>query len=285
MRPRRCWTAARRSATRTCWRRSAATIRSPGSCPRPSLELGALHESAGRLAEAAQAYKRLLAAAADDAWRARAIWSMARVYDAAQALRRGARRLSRAGGTLSQVRASSPGARPIAGPGRGEAGREPYVRLVADRRQPPLAPPMFRRWHWAAPADRAVRALSTEGVVPSLEASRIVLGDRDHLRLLDAADGVSRWSAELGSSAGLGRLPRRQADRRRPRPGRRARPGHGRGPVAISTRRRRRRTRTGPTRSPRPARRPTSRGARGRRRSTASGSSRAGSSACAGPAS
>ena len=49
--------------------------------------------------------------------------------------------------------------------------------------------------------DRAVRALSTEGVVPSLEASRIVLGYRDRLRLLDASDGVSRWSAELGSPA------------------------------------------------------------------------------------
>ncbi len=63
------------------------------------------------------------------------------------------------------------------------------------------APPMFRAWHWSAQDARRLRALSTEGVVPSLEASRILLGERDSLKLLDASDGGLRWTARLGSPA------------------------------------------------------------------------------------
>jgi outer membrane protein assembly factor BamB len=81
-----------------------------------------------------------------------------------------------------------------------QLAREPYARMVADRLQRPTAPPLFRRWHWTAPADRVVRAMSTEGIVPSLEASRIVLGDRDSLRMIDAADGSGRWATPLGSA-------------------------------------------------------------------------------------
>ena len=168
--------------------------------PDALLELGKLYESLGRLAEAAQAYKRLLSVAADDEARAKAIWSIARVYEARQLhvaacdayldllARYPKLRLEPGGATIAE----SVGAR---------LDREPYARLVADHHQPPVSPPMFRRWQWAAPPERAVRAMSTEGVVPSLEASRIVLGDRDVLRMLDAADGSTRWSSDLGSAA------------------------------------------------------------------------------------
>src|SRR5262249_54205525 len=50
--------------------------------PEALLEVGSLYESSGRMAEASRAYKRLLTAAIDDEHRARAIWSMARVYEA-----------------------------------------------------------------------------------------------------------------------------------------------------------------------------------------------------------
>ena len=149
----------------------------------PCCELGRCHESAGRLAEATQAYKRLLAAAADDERRARALWSLARVYDA--------RKLYVAArDAYLDLAARYPGMRLESGrrrPSRSGSRRSSAVSrtydwspTVASRRS---RPPMFRRWHWSAPADRAVRAMSTEGVVPSLDASRIVLGDRD-----DAAD-------------------------------------------------------------------------------------------------
>jgi outer membrane protein assembly factor BamB/tetratricopeptide (TPR) repeat protein len=169
--------------------------------PEALMELGALHESRGRLAEATQAYKRLLAASADDDWRARAIWSMARVYDARKLYVAARDAYLELAARYPRARLES-GGETLAERVEAKLGREPYVRLVDDRRQPPLAPPMFRRWQWSAPADRAVRAMIAEGVVPSLDASRIVLADRDRLRMLDAADGSSRWSSELGSSAG-----------------------------------------------------------------------------------
>jgi cellulose synthase operon protein C len=169
--------------------------------PDALLELGALYESTGRLAEAAQAYKQLLAAAADDEGRARAIWSMARVYDARK-LHVAARDAYLDLAARYPKSRLEPGGETVAERVEAKLGREPYVRLVEDRRRPPVAPPMFRRWEWSAPPDRAVRAMITEGVVPSLEASRVVLGDRDALRMLDAADGSTRWSSELGCPAG-----------------------------------------------------------------------------------
>ncbi len=168
--------------------------------PDALLELGSLHESSGHLAEAAHAYKRLLAEAPDDRRRAMAIWAMARVYDARKlhvAARDAYLELS---ARYPKVRLESGGPTVAEAVAR-KLACEPYVRLVAERHQPSVAPPMFRRWHWAAADARGVRALSTEGVAPSLEASRIVLGYRDRLRLLDASDGVSRWSADLGSPA------------------------------------------------------------------------------------
>jgi cellulose synthase operon protein C len=168
--------------------------------PDALLELGSLHESSGHLAEAAHAYKRLLAEAPDDRRRAMAIWAMARVYDARKLHVAARDAYLELAARYPKVRLESGGPTVAEAVARKLAG-EPYVRLVAERHQPSVAPPMFRRWHWAAPDARGVRALSTEGVAPSLEASRIVLGYRDRLRLLDASDGVSRWSADLGSPA------------------------------------------------------------------------------------
>ena len=49
------------------------------SVPDALLELGALYESSGRLAEATRAYKRVLTTPGDDGRRARAMWPLARV--------------------------------------------------------------------------------------------------------------------------------------------------------------------------------------------------------------
>ena len=164
-------------------------------------ELGSVYEASGRLADAAHAYKRLLVLAADDARRARAIWSMARVYDA--------RKLYVAArdayiDLLSRFPKAQlePGTGPtVAERVADKLSRPPYASLVADRPQPPIPLPMVRRWHWEAPADRAVRAMGIEGGVPSLEAGRILLSRRDALRLLNPSDGSTRWAAELDSRA------------------------------------------------------------------------------------
>lgn len=163
------------------------------------LELGALLESTGRLAEATQVYKRLLSSASSDDARARAIWSLARVYDTRKLYVAARDAYLDLAARYPKVRLDSKGPT-VAERIEEKLRREPYARLVADRRQPPVAPPMFRRWQWTPPADRAVRAMTTEGIVPSLEASRIVLGDRDTLRMLDAVDGSTRWSTALGAS-------------------------------------------------------------------------------------
>jgi outer membrane protein assembly factor BamB/tetratricopeptide (TPR) repeat protein len=169
--------------------------------PDALLEMGGLHEASGRLGEAAQAYKRLLAAAADDEQRARALWSTARVYDARKLYVAARDAYLDLAARYPRV-ALEAGGEPAAQQVEAKLAREPYPRLLADRRAPAIAPPMVRRWSWTAPSDRAVRALTAAGVAPSLEASRVVLADSESLRMLDAAAGSARWSAKLGWSAG-----------------------------------------------------------------------------------
>ncbi len=229
---RRCWSAAGASAIRTCWTSSAAISRPPRSCPTPcSRWAGSTSRRAG------WARPRI---PTNGCFRPRrttsggrpALWSMARVYEARQLY-------VAACDAYLELAARYPEARPDAGArdrgaGRGgEARARPYRALLAGRRGPAIAPPMVRRWPWAAPSDRTVRAISAEGVVPSLEASRVVLGDGETVRLLDAVGrpGAVVDQARLGG--GLGGLPRGQADRGRRAAGRRARPGAGTVAVAY----------------------------------------------------
>lgn len=162
--------------------------------------LGAVHQSAGRLADAARVYKRLSLVAPDDSRRAEALWAMARVHEQ--------RKLFVVALEIYQdLAARYPAAR--VGPSGSSAAeevarklaREPYARLIDARDHAPGTPPMFRRWQWSPPESRGLRALSTEGVVPSLEAPRIVLGDHNSVTLLDASDGSVRWTARLGERA------------------------------------------------------------------------------------
>ncbi len=160
-------------------------------------ELGSVHETSGRLAEAAHAYKRLLALAGDDSRRARAIWSMARVYEARKLYVAARDAYLDLVSRFPKVQLE-PGTGPTVAERVAEKlGRPPYASLVADWPQPPIPLPMVRRWHWEAPADRAARAMGIEGGIPSLEAGRILLNRRHALRLLNPSDGSTRWSAEL----------------------------------------------------------------------------------------
>ncbi len=198
-------------------------------------ELGALYESSGRLAEAAHTYKRLLALADDDARRARAIWSMARVYDARKlfvaardayldlAARFPKVRLDRGEGPTVAERVAETLARP------------PYASLVADRPQPPIPLPMIRRWHSESPAERSVRAVGIEGIVPSREAGRIALSRRDTLTTPRSLRRLGAMDGRAGFAGRLGRLSRRQADRRHAPPDRGAGLEPGDGAMAVRT--------------------------------------------------
>jgi outer membrane protein assembly factor BamB/tetratricopeptide (TPR) repeat protein len=170
--------------------------------PDALLALGALYEESGRRAEAAYTYKRLEALAPDDEYRAIALWSTARVH--------AARRLFvPARDAYLELLARYPKIELRRGQARGrirdlasaELARPPYAALIADRRQPPIPEPMARRWHWQSADLRPVRTIGTAGIAPTIDASRVVLGQRDQVRLLDPTDGATRWAAGLGSPA------------------------------------------------------------------------------------
>ena len=164
-------------------------------------ELGALYESSSRLAEAALTYKRLLTLAGDNAHRARAIWSMARVYDARKLYVAARDAYLNLLTRYPKVRLE-PGKGPTVAERVAEKLRAPpYSSLVADRPQPTIPVPLVRRWHSESPADKSVHAVGIGGIAPSLESGRIVLSRRDTVRLLDPSDGSERWTAEFGARA------------------------------------------------------------------------------------
>jgi outer membrane protein assembly factor BamB len=170
--------------------------------PDALLELGSVYESTQRLSDAAHAYKRLLLVANDEERRAKAIWRLARVYEARQLY-------VSARDSYLDLQARYPKVRLQEGNRQGtvtelvstELARAPYTQSVGDRPQPPIPLPLVRRWHWQAPARQSIRAISAEGVAPSLEAGRNFVIDQNVLRFLDPATGSPRWSSELGAPA------------------------------------------------------------------------------------
>jgi outer membrane protein assembly factor BamB len=167
--------------------------------PEALSELGSIYQASGRLVEATHVYKRLLALASDDEGRARAVWHLARVYDSRKLF------LS-ARDTYLDLAARFPRAR-VADTDSGqtvsdlvsaELARAPYSLLEGDRPQPLIPLPLFRRWHWQAPASHEVRAVCAEGIAPSLDVSRLLLVEREGLRLLDPRTGSPRWFSEIG---------------------------------------------------------------------------------------
>src|SRR5262249_20925792 len=138
----------------------------------------------------------------DDDRRAMASWRLAHVYEARKlflAARDGLLDLQARFPKL-QLRDGDRTA-PVAELVAAELARAPYAQLVADRPQPPLPLPRFRRWHWPAPANQPIRLVSAGGVTPSAEMGRIFLVDNGALRLIDPSSGLPRWSAELPSPA------------------------------------------------------------------------------------
>ncbi len=138
-------------------------------------ELGAVYESSGRLSEAALTYKRLLALAEDDTRRARAIWSLARVYDARKLYVAARDAYLSLQTRFPKVRLDRGAGPTVADRVAEKLARPPYASLVIDRPQPPIPRPMIRRWHWESPAERSIRAVGIDGIVPSREAGRIAL--------------------------------------------------------------------------------------------------------------
>jgi len=159
--------------------------------------LGELCDALKRPAEAAQAYKRLLAVAPRDADRARALLGLAKAYED-QALWVSARE------AYAQVLSRFPdqtldGDGPAALAGRLAAERlerEPFRRMAADRSEPSLPFPLERRWDKRFEAK--LRPLAADGVPPSASAGRVFLAERTRLKPIDPRTGQSAWTADLG---------------------------------------------------------------------------------------
>ncbi len=205
-----CSSAARRRKTLVRSTRSCRLYPAAQVVPDALLELGSLYESTRRLTEAAHVYKRLLLLATDDEHRARALWRLARVYEARQ-LYLGAR------DSYLDLQARYPKLRLKDGNRDGtvaelvstELARAPYTPLVGDHPQPPIPLPLVRRWQWQAPARQTIRAISAEGVAPSLEAGRIFLIDQRRPAIPRPDDRLASLVGRAGSARRLGRLSRR----------------------------------------------------------------------------
>ncbi len=161
-------------------------------------ELGSIYQASGQMIEATHAYKRLLALAADDQSRAMAIWHLARVYESRKLYL--SARDAYADLLTRFPRAHVPGSggeQAVAEVVPAELARSPYSLLDGDRLHPQVPVPLFRRWHWQPPANQEFRVLCASGIAPSLDASRLLIVERDGLRLLDPQSGSPRWFSEL----------------------------------------------------------------------------------------
>jgi outer membrane protein assembly factor BamB len=164
--------------------------------PDSLLALGAVSEAAQRPADAAHAFKRLLARADNDNIRARALWGLARAYEAqrlwvpardayAEALSRFPNVVLDDGGAVSRLVAA-------------RLAQAPFDRMMSDRTEPSLPVPLVR--HWERTLEGLARPIVAEGVPPSAEASRIFLAQGSTLRPVDPASGSPLWSADLGNA-------------------------------------------------------------------------------------
>lgn len=162
------------------------------------LSLGGLNEAAQRPADAAYAYKRLLATAGSDPVRARALWGLARAYEAQELwipareayIQARARRsdllLEEFGtgmklGTLVAQRLS----------------RAPFDRMLGERPEPGLPVPLVRRWEQSIP--NTLRPIEAHGVPPTVKASLVFLAQGSTLRAIDPETGALTWNVPLGA--------------------------------------------------------------------------------------
>ncbi len=163
--------------------------------------LAAVEEQAGRAAEAASAYKRLLLFLGDDPRRPRALFDLARVYESRK-LHGAARQcyleikdrlheaVQRSGDSRSLYELAS---RALASP--------PYDRLDDPRSAPNIPLPLERRFELALPRDPIAHVLTAQGVAPAPELGRVFVVEPAGLRLVDPRKGALGWSVKIGARA------------------------------------------------------------------------------------
>ncbi len=166
--------------------------------PEALQSLGALYDRLNRPADAARTYKRQLAIATDDATRARALWGLARAYEA-QKLWVSAREtyLQASARQPSIVLDDPPG--PLAAAVAARLGQSPFHKMGGDHGEPSVAVPLWRLWdhRWQG----ASKLITADGTPPSAESARIFLAQAGSIRPVDQRTGESRWSRDLQGDA------------------------------------------------------------------------------------
>jgi cellulose synthase operon protein C len=169
--------------------------------PDALLSLGRLYLAKKRPAEAARAYKRLLATAPDDGPRARALLGLARAYEEQKLWVPARDAYSQALARFPSIGVESEELGSVIPLGLTVARRleqSPFDRMTGDRAEPSLPVPLARRWNKTLEAP--MRPLAAEGVPPSPDAGRVFLVKGSEIRPLDAATGSTRWTADLGGT-------------------------------------------------------------------------------------
>ncbi len=169
--------------------------------PDALLALGEVHETAGRMGPASQAYKRLLAlASAPDPARARALWRLAHAYAAENFLVSARDTYLQLLQRYPRIRIDAAGQEtPLADLVNSELARPPLAQIAADRPRPPVPFPLMRKWQLQAPSTRTVRVVTALGMPPGLHTSRTFLVEGTKLSPLDPASGQPRWSVDMGA--------------------------------------------------------------------------------------
>ncbi len=167
--------------------------------PDSLLALAALEEKAGRLADAASAYKRLVSILGDDPRRAGALLRLARVYES-RGLPGAARECyleikSLSGKSSLGVDENGASYADLAA---AALSRPPYDRLSESRSNPSIPLPLERGFRALGARGRVPRAIAAAGVAPSPESGRVFLVEPSALRLLDPRTGAAGWSVETG---------------------------------------------------------------------------------------
>ena len=166
--------------------------------PDSLLALGQICDASKRPAEAAHAYKRLLANAPSDALRARALFGLARAYEAQRFWVPARDTYTEVLVRFADVSLEEFGSETkVAALVSERLAHEPFDRMMGDRSEPSMPVPLVRRW--GRPLSGAIRPLAAQGVPPSAEVSRIFLVQGITLRALDSASGEPLWSADLAS--------------------------------------------------------------------------------------
>lgn len=171
--------------------------------PEALLAMAAALEAEDRPADAAAAYKRLLALGTpDDEARATALWRLASAYEARGFLAPARDALLRLQSRFAGVRiAPKAGSDAVdaAGLASAELAKGPLAALAAEGPRPAAPSPLARRWRWRGDGDAS--PLAAAGIPPAADSARSFLAGSTSLTALDPDRGGSAWTADLGGRA------------------------------------------------------------------------------------